>query len=99
MVNYIAISEIGNYKPGDKVPEELAKVWIKMYKFKPVVDEETYKIRQKDGTADMVIEEPEEVNYSKMTVNELTELAKSLEIEVPEKIIKKDLIALIQSKE
>lgn len=35
-MKFKAIENIGDYKIGDEVPSELAKVWMKMYKVSPV---------------------------------------------------------------
>ena len=54
---YKALLEIGGYKPGDKVPEEKAKIWIGMYDVPHVqkVDEEKEKKIEK---VDKEIEKP-----------------------------------------
>jgi len=36
MVKYVAITDIGDFKKGEVVPEEFALVWINMYKVSPI---------------------------------------------------------------
>ena len=55
MVKYVAKIKVGDYAVGDEIPEDVALVWINMYKVSPIkiVKEETAKKVSKKVNLDL----------------------------------------------
>lgn len=93
---YIAIKQIGEYKPGDEVPAEKAELWLKMYREPQVELREESKVEKHLAPATLLKEskKEEEEKENPFLDNYLAQNARSVikaleEDDLEEKTLKK----------